>query len=78
MEGVHETSHSFPSGHSVAVTAVPFALLGSVAATYKTWWQWLVPLVGSLFVVDTRRVLGVRWFSDVTFDLLLGTTCGSP
>ncbi|MHB1783384.1 MAG: phosphatase PAP2 family protein, partial [Acidimicrobiales bacterium] len=76
VEGVHETSYSFPSGHSVAVTAVLFALLGTVAATYKTWWPWLVALLGSLFVVDTRLVLGVHWFSDVTVGLLLGITWG--
>jgi membrane-associated phospholipid phosphatase len=31
IKGVHETSYSFPSGHSVAVTAVLFALLGTIA-----------------------------------------------
>lgn len=76
VEGVHETSCSFPSGHSVAVTAVLFAPLGTVASTYKTWWPWLVALVGSLFAADTRLVLGVHWFSGVTFGLLLGITWG--
>ena len=76
IKGVHETSYSFPSGHSVAVTAVLFALLGTIALTYRIWWPWLVALVGSLFVVDTRLVLGVHWFSDVTFGLLFGIVWG--
>lgn len=76
IKGVHETSYSFPSGHSVAVTAVLFALLGTMALTYRIWWPWLVALVGSLFVVDTRLVLGVHWFSDVTFGVLFGIAWG--
>lgn len=74
--GVHETSYSFPSGHSVAVTAVLFALLGTLALTRKIWWPWLVALVVSLFVIDTRLVLGVHWLSDVTFGLLFGIAWG--
>ena len=76
VKGVHETSYSFPSGHSVAVTAVLFALLGTVALTYRIWWPWLLAFVGSLFVVDTRLILGVHWFSDVTFGLIFGITWG--
>ena len=76
VRGVHETSYSFPSGHSVAVTAVLFAVLGTIALTYRIWWPWLIALAGSLFVVDSRLVLGVHWFSDVTFGLLFGITWG--
>ncbi|MGH9017362.1 MAG: phosphatase PAP2 family protein [Acidimicrobiales bacterium] len=76
VRGVHETSYSFPSGHSVAVTAVLFALLGTIALTHHIWWPWLIALVGSLFVIDTRLVLGVHWFSDVTFGLVFGMTWG--
>jgi membrane-associated phospholipid phosphatase len=74
--GVHETSYSFPSGHSVAVTAVLFALLGTIAMTYRIWWPWVIALAVSLFVVDTRLVLGVHWFSDVTFGCLFGVVWG--
>ena len=76
VNGVHETSYSFPSGHSVAVTAVLFALLGCIALTYRIWWPWLIALIGSVFVIDTRLVLGVHWFSDVTFGLLMGGAWG--
>jgi undecaprenyl-diphosphatase len=76
INGVHETSYSFPSGHSVAVTAVLFALLGTIALTYRIWWPWLIAILGSFFVIDTRLVLGVHWFSDVTFGLLFGITWG--
>lgn len=76
VKGVHETSYSFPSGHSVAVTAVLFALLGTVALTHRIWWPWLIALLASLFVIDTRLVLGVHWFSDVTFGLLFGIIWG--
>jgi membrane-associated phospholipid phosphatase len=76
VKGVHETSYSFPSGHSVAVTAVLFALFGVLALTHRIWWPWVIALLASLFVVDTRLVLGVHWFSDVTFGLLFGIVWG--
>ncbi len=76
INGVHETSYSFPSGHSVAVTAVLFALLGCIALTYRIWWPWVIAFLASLFVVDTRLVLGVHWLSDVVFGLLFGIAWG--
>lgn len=76
IKGVHETSYSFPSGHSVAVTAVLFALFGCIALTYRIWWPWIVASVFSLFVIDTRLVLGVHWFSDVAFGFLFGVAWG--
>jgi undecaprenyl-diphosphatase len=74
--GVHETSYSYPSGHAVAVTAILFALLGAAALTLRLWWPWLVALVGSWFVCDTRLVLGAHWFSDVAFGFVLGAAWG--
>lgn len=76
VPGVHETSFSFPSGHSVAVTAILFACLGAMALAYRWWWPWGLALVASLYVVYTRLNLGVHWFSDVTFGLVLGIAWG--
>jgi membrane-associated phospholipid phosphatase len=77
IPGVHETSYSYPSGHSVAVTAILFALAVSLALWRRSWWPFVVlAAVGSLFVIDTRLVLGVHWFSDVVFGWLLGVTWG--
>lgn len=76
VPGVHETSLSFPSGHSVAVTAVLFACLGALALAYRWWWPWVVAFFASLYVIFTRLNLGVHWFSDVTFGLVLGIAWG--
>lgn len=76
VPGVHETSWSYPSGHSVAVTAILFGVLGCVALTRRLWWPWAVALVASLVVIDSRLLLGVHWFSDVTFGLVLGIAWG--
>lgn len=76
VPGVHETSFSYPSGHSVAVTAVLIAIAGTAAYIYHRWWPLIPGVIASMYVVDTRLVLGVHWFSDVTFGLLLGTTWG--
>ncbi|MGH9087255.1 MAG: phosphatase PAP2 family protein [Acidimicrobiales bacterium] len=76
VPGVHETSFSFPSGHSVAVTAVLFACLGVLALAYRWWWPWALAFLASLYVIYTRLNLGVHWFSDVTFGLVLGIAWG--
>ena len=76
IAGVHETSFSFPSGHSVAVTAVLFALAGTATLGRRRWWPWAVALIAALIVADSRLVLGVHWFSDVTLGLLLGICWG--
>lgn len=76
VRGVHETSYSYPSGHAVAVTAVLFALLGAVALARRVTWPCLLALLASLFVVNSRLVLGVHWFSDVTFGFGLGLIWG--
>lgn len=77
IPGVHETSFSFPSGHSVAVTAVLFALLGLLALSTRTRWPWLLAFGLSAFVADSRLLLGVHWFSDVAIGIALGLCWGT-
>lgn len=77
VPGVHETSYSYPSGHAVAVTAVAFALALSIVLWRRSLWPLLLlALAVSLFVVDTRLVLGVHWFSDVVFGWAIGAAWG--
>jgi membrane-associated phospholipid phosphatase len=76
ISGIHETSLSFPSGHAVAVSAVLFTLLGTLALVRHWWWPWIVALVLALFVAATRLVLGVHWFSDVALGVLVGSVWG--
>lgn len=76
VPGVHETSFSFPSGHAVAVTAILFACFCAVALAYRWLWPWAVAFLASLYVIYTRLNLGVHWFSDVTFGLVLGIAWG--
>ncbi len=76
IPGIHETSFSFPSGHAVAVTAVFFALFGVLAILRGWWWPWLLALVLSAYVADSRLLLGVHWFSDVAIGMVLGITWG--
>jgi len=76
VPGVHETAYSFPSGHTVAVTAILFGLLGCIALTRRIWWPWVVALAGSVVVADSRLVLGVHWSSDVVVGILLGASWG--
>lgn len=76
VPGVHETSFSFPSGHAVSVTAILFAVAATVVFNRRHWWPWVAAAIVSAFVVYTRLVLGVHWFSDVTFGLVLGALWG--
>ena len=76
IPGIHETSFSFPSGHATAGSAVVISLAGLAAITWKVWWPWIVGglLVGT--VAGSRLVLGVHWFSDVTFGMVVGVIWG--
>jgi membrane-associated phospholipid phosphatase len=76
VPGVHETSFSYPSGHSVAVTAVFFAVLGLLAISQRVRSWWLLALCLSALVADSRLLLGVHWFSDVAVGMVLGVSWG--
>ena len=76
IPGVHETSASFPSGHSTAATAVLVSLAGLAVITWGVWWPWIVGGVLGSFVALSRLVLGVHWLSDVTFGWLVGVAWG--
>jgi len=76
LPGVHETSFSFPSGHATAGAAVLCSLAGLAAITWKVWWPWAVVALPILAVALSRLVLGVHWFSDVAFGVLIGAAWG--
>ena len=62
---VHESSYSFPSGHSMASSALAFAL---IAITWPTRWRWWAIAAGVVLTVVVgmgRMYLGVHYPSDV-------------
>jgi membrane-associated phospholipid phosphatase len=77
IRGIHETSYSYPSGHAVAVTAVLFAGLGTLALRRRREWPWLLALAISVCVAATRLILGVHWLTDVTIGALIGVAWGA-
>jgi len=79
IRGVHETSYSYPSGHATAAVAVLVSLAALAVMTWPTIWGWIVCVflvLGAAFVAWSRLVLGVHWFSDVAFGMLLGIPWG--
>ena len=71
IQGVHETSYSFPSGHATGAAATLMCLAGLAAITWRIWWPWLIGALAALAVGGSRLVLGVHWFSDVAFGLIV-------
>src|SRR5579884_1473405 len=71
ITGVHETSYSFPSGHATGAAATLMCLAGLAAVTWRVWWPWVVGILAALAVGASRLVLGVHWFSDVAFGLIV-------
>lgn len=71
VPGVHETSYSFPSGHATGAAATLVCLAGLAAITWRIWWPWLIGILAALAVGASRLVLGVHWFSDVAFGLVV-------
>jgi membrane-associated phospholipid phosphatase len=79
IPGVHETSFSYPSGHSTAGSAVLVSLGVLAIVTWRTWVPWLVAVVlgvAGLGVACTRLILAVHWFSDVAFGAAAGLAWG--
>lgn len=79
IPGMHETSYSYPSGHATAAVAVLISLAALAVMTWPRAWGWVlcvVLILGAAFVAWTRLVLGVHWFSDVAFGMLLGVPWG--
>ena len=71
ISGVHETSYSFPSGHATGAAATLMCLAGLAAITWRIWWPWLIGILAAFVVGGSRLVLGVHWFSDVAFGLVV-------
>ena len=76
ISGVHETSYSFPSGHATGAAATLICLAGLAAITWRIWWPWLMGVLVALAVGGSRLVLGVHWFSDVAFGLVVAVPLG--
>ena len=64
--GVHASQWSFPSGHSVTVTALVVALF----AFFPTWWP--VYGFGALLVMASRIIIDAHYLSDVIAGAYLG------
>jgi undecaprenyl-diphosphatase len=79
IPGVHETSYSYPSGHATAAVAVLVSLAVLAVITWPKVWGWILGVfLGfvAVVVVWSRLVLGVHWFSDVAFGMVVGVTWG--
>ncbi|MGH9046037.1 MAG: phosphatase PAP2 family protein [Acidimicrobiales bacterium] len=76
--GVHETSYSYPSGHATAAVAVLISLAVLAMVTWRAWGRVVagVLVLVAFAVACSRLVLGVHWFSDIAFGMLLGITWG--
>ena len=70
-----EFGQSFPSYHAVSVTVFFGMLMYFFHDLLKTHWRVLFNtfcIIGILLVSFSRLYLGVHWFSDVFFGILLG------
>ncbi len=47
-----------------------------IVLTRRAWWPWVLAALLTFAVVSSRLVLGVHWFSDVAFGMVLGAAWG--
>lgn len=74
---VHETTFSFPSGHSTGIAALCVSVFLACYAVLSRRARWIVGILLALLmlaVACSRLYVGVHWGSDVLAGLTLGTT----
>jgi undecaprenyl-diphosphatase len=62
---VHESSYSFPSGHSMMTAALCFALIVALWNSRWRWWAVGLTVIFIPFIGFTRLYLGVHYPTDV-------------
>ncbi|MGB8251721.1 MAG: phosphatase PAP2 family protein [Anaerolineaceae bacterium] len=63
-----ETSFGLPSGHTQKAVAV----WGTMAASFKKTWLWIVSIFMIIMIAVSRLYLGVHFLSDIVSGLLVG------
>lgn len=66
-----EDSYSFPSGHSTASMAFAFSIFAFSKKKKNLWLVFAFPIL----MVSSRIYLGVHYFSDCLFGLVVGEVC---
>lgn len=69
-----QSEKSFPSGHSVAVFEIAFAVAFATRGKGKKWG--VIAYIFAVLVAYSRLYVGVHYPSDVICGALIGTICG--